>query len=522
MKQSFIAVLLFLMALGLQSCHDEPVNPGASLELTDFAQLRDSAMMVDSELIHFYISKLRRADADSLQADYFARSLYSNSDDHPFFWISRHGVHPAADSLIDVLDRVGQDGLNPNVFFLRQLHDDLAIVNNLQFKSPNQEASRVLARLEYTLTKAYLRYAAGQHFGFVDPRQVLNHFDVKDSDSVHVVYHRLYDIHLRHADNACFHQALRKIGLDSLSHFLRQLQPRNPFYARLRHLLNSNDGKPFPRERILCNMERCRWQENDQPFEHSKYVFVNIPAYRLYAVEGDSVLSMRIGCGTVKTKTPMLTSKIKRMDINPQWIIPRSIIEKDIARHAGDVGYFTKRRYFVRHRKSGKTIPAERVTWSMLMSKDYLVIQEGGVGNSLGRIIFRFDNNFSVFLHDTSSPAFFSRDVRSVSHGCVRVQKPYELAVFLLHDKDERTLERIRYSMAADIHRPAPEEAAGQLPADTLDRKRLISSKEVEPEVPVFLSYFTVYPDQNDVVRQYPDVYGYDRAILNRLKSFLQ
>jgi len=510
------------MTLAVQSCHDESVNPAASLELSDFAQLRDSSMLIDSELIHYYISRLRRADRDSLSVDHYVRSVYANSDDHPFFWINRRGLHACADSLLAMLDCVGEAGLREDVFFLDQLREDIAVVKSLQFKQPRQEASRVLARLEYTLTKAYLRYAAGQHFGFVNPRQVLNNFDVKDSDSVHVVYHRLYDIPLRHPNDAFYSGALRKIGRDSLAIFLHELQPRNPLYAQLRQELNKNERRRFSRETILCNMERCRWQEKDQPYEFKKYVFVNIPAYKLYAVDGDSVLTMRVGCGTVKTKTPLLTSRIKRMDINPQWIIPRSIIEKDIVRHVGDSAYFAKRRYFVRNRKSGETIPIQRVTWSMLMNKNYLVIQEGGKGNSLGRIIFRFDNNFSVFLHDTSSPAFFSRDVRSVSHGCVRVQQPFNLASFLLSDKDERTLSRINYSMTADIHPVKPLEDTDELPEDTLDRDLLINSKDVEPEVPVFLSYFTIYPDNKGVLRQYSDVYGYDKAILNRLKIFLQ
>lgn len=72
------------------------------------------------------------------------------------------------------------------------------------------------------------------------------------------------------------------------------------------------------------------------------------------------------------------------------------------------------------------------------MNGGQYIIQAGGPKNSLGRIIFRFDNNFSVFLHDTSSPWVFQRERRTVSHGCVRVEKPYELALFLLDDVDEK------------------------------------------------------------------------------------
>lgn len=62
--------------------------------------------------------------------------------------------------------------------------------------------------------------------------------------------------------------------------------------------------------------------------EAQKYIMVNIPSFHLMAVDDKDTLTMRIGCGTTETKTPLLTSTIKRMDVNPVWIVPRSIIEK--------------------------------------------------------------------------------------------------------------------------------------------------------------------------------------------------
>ena len=113
-------------------------------------------------------------------------------------------------------------------------------------------------------------------------------------------------------------------------------------------------------------------------------------------VNRDDVREMKIGCGSKDTKTPLLTSRIIRMDVNPQWIVPRSIIKKSIVNHCGDRHYFDSHHFFVRHRKTGKKIPFDQITRDMLLSKDYLVIQTGGLGNSLGRIIFRFPNGFSV------------------------------------------------------------------------------------------------------------------------------
>ena len=82
--------------------------------------------------------------------------------------------------------------------------------------------------------------------------------------------------------------------------------------------------------RLLCNIERSRWRQDDYPQNHRKYVLVNVPSFHLDAIEGDSVLTMRMACGNVATKTPLLTSRIMRMDINPQWVVPRSIIRKEM------------------------------------------------------------------------------------------------------------------------------------------------------------------------------------------------
>lgn len=497
------------MAFLVQSCQEEAVNSNANLELSDYGLLRDTTLSINQQSIRRHINQLIRLDKDSSQADFVLRTYYANH--RPFLWIDRQGADKRADSLLNRLADIQKMGFRPERFRVGQIQKDLNVLRKLCFGSADNDINHVLARLEYNMTKAFLRYSAGQSFGFMNPRYAFNHFDVKDSDSLHVEYHRLFDVPMRRADQSFFERAFRKIANDSVSVFLHAVQPRNPLYQRLQALLHNEETMPQDRPKILCNMERCRWRLDSQPYDHHKYVLVNIPAFRLYAVDNDSIISMRVGCGTTKTKTPLLTSCIKRMDVNPQWVIPRSIIEKDIVRHVGDYGYFSRHRYSVRNRKSGKTVPLEAVTWSMLMDKSFLVVQEGGAGNSLGRIIFRFDNNFSVFLHDTSSPAFFSRDNRGVSHGCVRVQNPFELAVFMLDDKDEKLIDRFYYSMTVD-----------SIKSDTIDRDRLISSYELKTEVPVYLTYYTIYPDTEDNLHKYADIYGFDQVIYRQLKSYIE
>jgi murein L,D-transpeptidase YcbB/YkuD len=269
-------------------------------------------------------------------------------------------------------------------------------------------------------------------------------------------------------------------------------------------------------------MERCRWRDTLKVESSKRYVVVNVPAFHLWAVCPDSIVDMRVACGAVKTKTPLLTSRITHMEVNPEWSIPMSIIRDDVAHHGGDSAYFARHRYYIADRKTGQRLSPQHVSASMLRSGNYKVAQVGGAGNSLGRIIFRFPNNFSVFLHDTSSPGAFGRDNRGVSHGCVRVQHPFELAKFLLgDDADEQLLDKLRISMGMK-----PETDWGRDLVDALDpaapMPKLVSWLKVSPRVPLIISYYTIFLTPNGTLQYYPDVYGYDKVIRESLATYTQ
>lgn len=482
-----------------------------------FSEMRTQCLRINSQIIREHISHLTTEDSDSLPSDFQTRSYYYRKGD--FLWITRHGVDERADTVLKWIGEINADGFSLRQFRVDKIRADLVAIRNLKVDTAYQDINYVLARLEYNLTKAYLRYVTGQRFGYVNPNKVLNRLDIRDSNETGTHYRQLFDIKMDHPDKHFYHAALDKVRHDSVTEMMTAVQPKNPIYWELKERLPKAHTKGA-RYKILCNMERARWRTPLSTFDQKKYVLVNIPSFHLQAVDGVDTLVMRIGCGTFQTKTPLLTSSIKRMDINPQWIVPRSIIEKDIIRHAGDLQYFKQRRFFLRNRKNGqKVFPS----WEALADKDNMVIQEGGEGNSLGRIIFRFNNPFAVYLHHTSSPGVFSREDRGVSHGCIRVEKPFELAAFLLGNKKHRTLEKIRYSMNADVSslgKPADELSVEQRAViDTLRKDMLIGSVKIEPEVPIFLTYFTLYPKGNGDFYEYADVYGYDRAIMEQLKQ---
>lgn len=493
-------------------------NPDLNLTLDKYADMNVPDYKLNSHRIKEQMNVLIGDDKDSLMADYRTRSYYLRKGS--FLWIDRLGIDNRADTLLAYINQVDKIGFSKSKFRVQQIQEDLRRVRTLDFDTAYNSINKVMARLEYNLTKAYLRYVTGQRFGYINPKYIFNKLDVHDSDSVHVSYRCLFDVPMQQAGPSFYKEALSKISNDSVSFFLKEVQPRSPMYKELFLLLNDPHTKSSEKPRIMVNMERCRWRLMDFPQKHKMYVLVNIPSFKLIAENGSEVLKMRIGCGSYETKTPLLTSLITRMDINPKWIIPKSIIKKNIIRHIGDSNYFSKNHYFIRQRRDGKNIDISRVTSSMLSSPDYLVIQEGGEGNSLGRIIFRFDNSFSIYLHDTSSKEVFAKDDRGVSHGCVRVQRPFDLAVFLLKNKSKEIIQKINYSMNADVSELKKKYNKDVKKPDTLNRGLIIGSVSVEPNVPIFITYFTIYPDEKGKLQVFNDVYGYDKIIYKYFENY--
>ena len=352
------------------------------------------------------------------------------------------------------------------------------------------------------------------------PDKVLNRLQMKPDSSGYV---QLFDHEVRKPDYA---DAEQQLTSDRRMSYLHESQPSGALYRALQNkLLQTTDTTE--RQKLAINMERCRWQYPEAGVTKypdpvvTREVLVNIPAQQLWAVGGDSVLNMRICCGAYTTRTPLLSSTISYLQVNPDWIIPQKIVETDITRHAGDSAYFARNHYYIVERSSGDTLRPSKVTASQLRTGRLRVGQKGGAGNSLGRIVFRFPNNFAVYLHDTNNRGAFQRERRTLSHGCVRVQKPFELACFLLPEADDWMKDRLRISM--DI-RPETERGKNWLKEHAEDPRpfRLMVYSDVVPKVPVHILYFTAFPNpETGAVEFWPDLYGYDRAVSREIQAFL-
>jgi len=426
-------------------------------------------------------------------------------------WFDRMGVSADADSVLAYLRReVPRNGLDTAAFFIPEIAKDLEIVHQLLFDSVGVSINEVLPRLNAHLSKAYIRYATGQRYGFMKPR-VFNHMDPKVGNPG--IFARVFDYDPALPDTSV---AAKKMTESDRLSFLVSSAPDTYIYkALLREMDKTTDADK--RHQLAVNMERCRWQI-EHPKDVKRQILVNIPAQQLWAIGTDSVLDMRICCGAVPTKTPLLHSAISYMQVNPEWVIPQNIVKTEVVHHAGDSAYFARNRYSIIDKESGDTLNVSSVGANALLSGKLRVSQKGGVGNSLGRIVFRFPNDFSIYLHDTNNRSAFLRDRRTLSHGCVRVQKPFELASFLLSDVDEWTLESLRISM--DIP-PVTDRGREWLHkhADAPHPYRLISYHAVKPHVPLYILYYTTFPNpKTGAIDYWPDLYGFDKVISKELK----
>jgi len=226
-----------------------------------------------------------------------------------------------------------------------------------------------------------------------------------------------------------------------------------------------------------------------------RYVAVNIPDYRLKVVEGGkTVLGMKVVVGQAhEWQTPLLSSQIKYLILNPKWNVPSGIFEKELIRHLrNDPTYLGRHHMKVVSTAETQGFDPAAIDWNQVNARNphVRIVQSEGDGNSLGRIKFMFPNPYDVYLHDTPEKKFFSRDMRALSHGCVRVEKPLDLAEYVMKDDPNWPREKIVAAIKAgrnrDIQIPSP--------------------------LNVFIIYITAWVDDQGEVNFRDDVYRLDEG----------
>jgi L,D-transpeptidase YcbB len=267
-------------------------------------------------------------------------------------------------------------------------------------------------------------------------------------------------------------------------------------------------------QQIMMNMERWRWipkrmvpKSLDQ-----KYIWVNIPEYKMYVYEDPSnspeadreykqVMEMNVIVGKTLNSTPIFSDRLEYVVLAPYWNVPNSIVEKEIAPGIlRDPGYLDRQNMeIVTKERNPKPISPSSIDWSSVTEKNfpYMVRQKPGPKNSLGTMKFLFPNEHAVYLHDTPTGSLFSQTQRGFSHGCVRLQRPMDLALYVLKDMPEWNERSIKETING-----------GEEQWITLPK-----------HIQVYLVYFTSWVDKDGNVHFRDDIYGHDKSLEKELFS---
>jgi L,D-transpeptidase YcbB len=195
--------------------------------------------------------------------------------------------------------------------------------------------------------------------------------------------------------------------------------------------LNISDRQRF--NVIAITLDKYKQLPEKMP---KKYIWVNLPAYYLKVFENDTMaLESRVIVGKPATRTPLITSAISDIVLYPTWTVPTSIIAKDMLPGLKrNPNYLARRGLYLLNGKGAK-INAGSINWSRYTKGIPYRIQQGsGNSNALGVLKFNFDNPDAVYLHDTNQRYLFKNGVRSLSHGCVRVQEWQKLADYIIRN----------------------------------------------------------------------------------------
>jgi len=259
----------------------------------------------------------------------------------------------------------------------------------------------------------------------------------------------------------------------------------------------------MPIERIRqidANLERWRWLPDSLG---DTYVLVNIAGFEMIMVEnGEEVLRQRVIVGGPFRQTPVFSDRIRYLVFNPTWTVPRKLmIEDQLPLIQSDPGYLERLNFKVYQGWGADRVeidPAE-VDWAELTANNfpYQLVQQPGPSNALGQVKFMFPNQYEVYLHDTPGQYLFNRIERTLSSGCIRIERPFELAERLLAGNSD--WDRNRIEQAIDQEEPA--------------------NAVLENPVPVHLQYWTVWVDSAGRLQIRSDIYGRDRRLIDALRS---
>lgn len=252
-------------------------------------------------------------------------------------------------------------------------------------------------------------------------------------------------------------------------------------------------------DQVRANLERLRWVARDLVGDH---LLVDIAGFEARPwLDGREAWRSRVVVGRPYRRTPEFRSTMEYLVLNPEWGVPPTVLRNDVLpRVLRDRGYLERQRMRLIDR-TGRVVDPHSVDWDAVRQRPsafpYRVVQASGPENALGRMRFMAPNEHLVFLHDTPARELFERPVRAFSSGCIRVERPLELAVLLLDDAERWSAQQL---------------------AETIDAGRT-HTLPLRRRVPLLLLYHTARAGDDGLPAFRPDLYGRDAPIVRALAA---
>jgi L,D-transpeptidase YcbB len=408
------------------------------------------------------------------------RAFYKERN-YELAWIADGIPLNTVDSMINVLRDTRILGLIPNEYHISTIAEI--------FERPLSPARAI--KLDIMLTDAFLKLTYHLRHGRIDPA----------TGNVLLKNHRVDTLRLFLLKESIYRNNLHTAVLAS--------EPGNIEYQELKNLLRekllllengmtSSEDRVFLKAelfKIAINLERWRQDSFVYP---TRYLLVNIPSYTAVLRDaGAANFKSRVIVGLPDKQTPELTSNITCIVFYPYWHVPRSIATKELLPSIKKDPSYLERNNFEVLDTRGVRVEPKRIDWKQysLNHFPFTLRQREGDDNALGVIKFYFDNPYGVYLHDTNARHLFSKDVRALSHGCIRLEKARDLAAFLMQNESY---------------------------AHTLSIDNIIASKRrkdfsIHNALPIVVRYHTA-----DGVGVYKDVYKRDSTLLSAFHTFLE
>ncbi len=231
-------------------------------------------------------------------------------------------------------------------------------------------------------------------------------------------------------------------------------------------------------EQLLMNMDRMRWLASEPT---GNLIVVNIPEFVMHVYEGkQKVFDIDVVVGKEGHNTMMFNGELNQVVFSPYWNVPPSIVAKEILpAMEKNSNYIAKENMEITGNDDG--LPVVR--------------QKPGPGNALGKVKFLFPNSFNIYFHDTPAKSLFNKDQRAYSHGCIRLREPEKLANYVLRNQPEWTPEKISEAMNSG------------------DEKYV----KVKDPIPVVITYYTAWVDENGRLNFRGDIYGHDERLAQKV-----